>query len=121
MLFFWEIGGQNIPNDGFDIEEDKRFNARTIPVIYGIQTANVIIVAAIILTLIMSTLLFYLSWTIYDIFFILLSVVVGGYLLLLPALKLYQTRKRSHSMALFNRASYYPAALLAVVLIKMII
>ena len=121
LLFFWEIGGQNIPNDGFDIEEDKRFNARTIPVVYGIQTANVIIVAAVILTLIMSTVIFYLSWTIYNLSFILISVAAGIYLLLLPALKLYQSRKGSHAMALFNRASYYPAALLLVVLVKMMI
>jgi 4-hydroxybenzoate polyprenyltransferase len=119
LLFFWEIGGQNIPNDGFDVEEDKRFNARTIPVVYGIRTANVIIVAAVILTLIMSTVIFYFSWTIYNISFILISVAVGTYLLLLPALKLYRSCKRSHAMALFNKASYYPAVLLVIVLIKM--
>ena len=121
LLFFWEIGGQNIPNDGFDIEEDKRFNARTIPVVYGIQTANVIIVAAIILTLITSAVIFYLSWTIYNLSFILIALAVGIYLLLLPALKLYQSRKETHAMALFNKASYYPAALLGIVLIKMMV
>jgi 4-hydroxybenzoate polyprenyltransferase len=121
LLFFWEIGGQNIPNDGFDVEEDKRFNARTIPVVYGIQTANVIIVAAVILTLIMGIAIFYLSWTIDSFSFIFMSVAVGVYLLLLPALKLYQSRKRSHAMALFNKASYYPAALLVIVLIKMMV
>jgi 4-hydroxybenzoate polyprenyltransferase len=120
LLFFWEIGGQNIPNDGFDIEEDKRFNARTIPVVYGIQTANVIIVATVILTLITSTVLFYLSWTVTNFGFILISVAVGTYLLLLPALTLYQSRKGSHAMALFNRASYYPAALLVIVLIEIL-
>ena len=121
LLFFWEIGCQNIPNDGFDIEEDKRFNARTIPVVYGIQTANVIIVAAVILTLIMGIAIFYLSWTIDSFSFIFMSVAVGVYLLLLPALKLYQSRKQSHAMALFNKASYYPAALLVIVLIKMMV
>jgi 4-hydroxybenzoate polyprenyltransferase len=121
LLFFWEIGGQNIPNDGFDIEEDRHFNAQTIPVVYGIQTANTIIVVAVILTLITSTVLFYLSWTINNIGFIFTSVAVGTCLLLLPALKLYQSRKGSHAMALFNRASYYPAALLLIVLIKMTI
>lgn len=80
----WEIGGQNIPNDGFDIEEDKRFNARTIPVVYGIQTANVIIVTAVVLTLIMSTVIFYLSWTFGNISFILISLtlmvtIIGWY------------------------------------------
>ena len=121
LLFFWEIGGQNIPNDGFDVEEDKRFNARTIPVVYGIRTANVIIVAAVVLTLITSTVIFYFSWTIYNISFILISVAVGTYLLLLPALKLYRSRQQSHAMALFNKASYYPAVLLVIVLIKMMV
>jgi 4-hydroxybenzoate polyprenyltransferase len=123
LLFFWEIGGQNIPNDGFDVEEDRRFNARTIPVVYGIQTANVIIVAAVILTLIMCILVFYLSWTIDVIGFVVIcmSVAAGVYLLLLPALKLYQSRKKSHAMALFNKASYYPAVLLVIVLIKILL
>jgi len=121
LLFFWEIGGQNIPNDSFDVEEDKRFNARTIPVVYGIRTANVIIVATVVLTLITSTVIFYFSWTIYSISFILVSVAVGIYLLLLPALKLYQSRHRSHAMALFNKASYYPAVLLVIVMIKMMV
>ncbi len=121
LLFFWEIGGQNIPNDGFDIEEDKRFNARTIPVVYGIQTANVIIVVAVVLTLIMGTVIFYLSWTFGSISFIFISVAVGLYLLLLPALKLYRSRKQSYAMALFNKASYYPAALLVIVLTKMMV
>jgi 4-hydroxybenzoate polyprenyltransferase len=123
LLFFWEIGGQNIPNDGSDVEEDQRFNARTIPVVYGIQAANLIIVAAVILTLTMCFLLFYLSWTIDIIGFIVLcmSLAAGVYLLLLPALKLYQSRKGSHAMALFNKASYYPAVLLVIVLIKILL
>jgi len=121
LLFFWEIGGQNIPNDSFDVEEDKRFNARTIPVVYGIRTANVIIVATVVLTLISGTVIFYFSWTIYSISFILVSVAVGIYLLLLPALKLYQSRHRSHAMALFNKASYYPAVLLVIVMVQMIV
>jgi 4-hydroxybenzoate polyprenyltransferase len=122
MLFFWEIGGQNIPNDGFDVDEDRRFHARTIPVVYGIKTANVIIVAAVILTLIMGIVLFSLSLTIDIIGFVLIciSVAVGVYLLLLPALKYYQSCEPTDAMALFNKASYYPMALLAAVLIKMI-
>jgi 4-hydroxybenzoate polyprenyltransferase len=31
-LFFWEIGGQNIPADWADIEEDRQLQAQTIPV-----------------------------------------------------------------------------------------
>jgi 4-hydroxybenzoate polyprenyltransferase len=49
-----------------------------------------------------------------------MTTIVGVYLLLLPALKLYRSHNRSHAMALFNKASYYPAALLVIVLIKLI-
>ena len=34
-LFFWEIGGQNIPNDWIDMEEDRMVQAKTIPVRVG--------------------------------------------------------------------------------------
>jgi 4-hydroxybenzoate polyprenyltransferase len=122
LLFFWEIGGQNIPNDGFDVEEDQRFNARTIPVVYGIQTANVIIVTAVIMSLVMCSMLFFISWKIDFISLILicLSAAAGIYLLLLPAFKLFRSGNRSYAMALFNKASYYPATLLVIVLINMI-
>ena len=39
-LFFWEIGGQNIPADWTDIEEDQQLNARTIPVRFGLEWVN---------------------------------------------------------------------------------
>jgi 4-hydroxybenzoate polyprenyltransferase len=122
LLFFWEIGGQNIPNDGFDVEEDQRLNARTIPVVYGVQTANVMVVTTVILTLIMSALIFYLSWTLdfFGFIFMCMTMATGVYLLLLPAIKLYQSGSKIHAMALFNKASYYPAALLGIVLIKLI-
>jgi 4-hydroxybenzoate polyprenyltransferase len=41
--------------------------------------------------------------------------------LLLPALKLNKSRNRAQAMALFNKASYYPPALLMIVLIKILI
>jgi 4-hydroxybenzoate polyprenyltransferase len=46
---------------------------------------------------------------------------VGFYFLLLPTIKLYRTEENSHAMMLFNKASYYPLALLAVVVIKLLI
>ena len=118
LLFFWEIGGQNIPNDLADFDEDRRMNAKTIPIQWGYQVANLLIVGTIILTLAMNAAILYISWTISNLFYILVSMAVGCFLLLLPALRLYRNRKRSDAMALFNKASYYPLALLALVLIK---
>ena len=47
-------------------------------------------------------------------------LLVGGCLLLLPAYRLYRNPTRAGAMALFNRASYYPMALLMVVLLKLV-
>jgi 4-hydroxybenzoate polyprenyltransferase len=121
MLFFWEIGGQNIPNDWSDLDEDRQMAAKTIPIQWGLAVANGIILATIILTLVMSAAVFSFSQTGANIMFIILSLAVGAYLLLLPALKLNQTRKGSHAMALFNQASYYPLALLVIVFVQIII
>ncbi len=118
LLFFWEIGGQNIPNDWSDYDEDRQMNAKTIPIRWGLPIANSIILITIILTLGMSAIIFYFSPVDYEVIFVIVSLAVGGYLLLLPALKLNKTRKRSHAMALFNKASYYPLALLVIVLVK---
>jgi len=118
LLFFWEIGGQNIPNDWSDYDEDHQMNAKTIPIRWGLPIANSLILINIILSLGMSAIIFYFSQIDYGFIFVALSLAVGGYLLLLPALKLNKTRQLSHAMALFNKASYYPLAMLVIVLVK---
>jgi len=117
MLFLWEIGGQNIPNDWSDAVEDRRLNAKTIPIKWGLRAANGIILGSIILSLGMSAVILYLSRTDYAIAFSVLPLAAGCYLLLLPALKLSKSRQRSEAMALFNKASYYPLVMLLIVLI----
>ena len=47
----------------------------------------------------MSAIIFYFSRADYGFIYVLLSLAAGGYLLLLPALKLNDTRKRSDAMA----------------------
>jgi 4-hydroxybenzoate polyprenyltransferase len=121
MLFFWEIGGQNIPNDWSDAVEDRQMNAKTIPIRWGLAVANGIILATIILTLGMSTIVFYFARPADGLVFIILSLAAGSYLLLLPVLTLSRTRKRTDAMALFNKASYYPLVLLLIVLIKILV
>ncbi len=120
LLFFWEIGGQNVPNDWSDFDEDRVMNAKTIPIRWGLQIANGIIMGTIILTIGLSAVILYFCQVDYGLIYVIFSLAAGGYLLLLPALKLSKTRKRSHAMALFNKASYYPLALLIIVLIKII-
>ena len=119
-VFFWEIGGQNVPNDWIDIEEDIRLGARTVPIRLGIEEANVIIFGSIILTVILSGILLILSPITFELPFIIAFAFVGFYFLLMPTIKLYQSVESSHALILFNKASYYPLALLTVVVIKLI-
>jgi len=121
LLFFWEIGGQNIPNDWADLEEDRRMNAKTIPVRWGLQRANLIILQTLVLTLCMSAVIFYFSQARFEFIYIILSLLAGCYLLLHPAFKLYKTKHRAYAMPLFNKASYYPLVLLVVVVLKLLI
>jgi 4-hydroxybenzoate polyprenyltransferase len=87
LMFFWEIGGQNVPNDWSDIEEDTRFQAQTVPIRLGLEQANVIIFGSIILTIILSGILLVLSNVAFGFPFILAFAFVGLYFLLLPTIK----------------------------------
>jgi 4-hydroxybenzoate polyprenyltransferase len=114
-LFFWEIGGQNIPNDWADIEEDRRVQAKTIPVKFGPETASVFIVCFLVITPAVSYVLLRLTPYNFGLPYLTACLLAGICLLLVPAFRLFKTRDRSHAIALFNRASYYPLALLVVV------
>lgn len=121
LIFLWEIGGQNVPNDWTDIEEDVRFGARTIPLRFGLEQAKAIIFVSIILTIVLSGILLVLSPLTFELQFIIAFAFVGFYFLLLPTIQLYRSEDSSYAMVLFNKASYYPLALLAVVVIKLMI
>ena len=117
-LFFWEIGGQNVPADWHDIEEDISLYARTVPVSLGTKRASVIVLSTLSLSIALSAVLFRVA-PLQLPFLLYLAVLLAGIcLLFIPAVHLYQTRDRNAASALFNRASYYPfllflAALLA--------
>ena len=46
-LFFWEVGGQNIPNDWADIHEDRQLQVRTIPISLGLHKAGILSIVAL--------------------------------------------------------------------------
>lgn len=47
MIFLWELGGQNIPSDWSDIDEDRRMRARTIPLRLGSSWSTVIMICCL--------------------------------------------------------------------------
>jgi 4-hydroxybenzoate polyprenyltransferase len=120
-LFLWEIGGQNVPNDWTDIEEDRRLHAQTIPVRLGLDPAKVIILASLILSVILAMVVFYVSPISFEFPYLVASVSTGLCLFVLPAVLLYKTKASPYAMALFNMASYYPPAMLIIVVVKLLI
>ena len=120
-LFFWEIGGQNVPNDWGDLEEDRRLKAQTIPVRFGPAGSIQIILASLLIVWGMSLILFWVvskdlgfSYPVGAFFF-------GLYLLILPAYRLHRNRATEYAFRLFNRASYYPLAMLGVTILSWVV
>jgi 4-hydroxybenzoate polyprenyltransferase len=119
-LFLWEIGGQNVPNDWTDIEEDRRLNAKTIPVRLGTDSANAIIMGSLSASLILSFVVFYSSPIPFESPFMVATLATGLFFLVLPAALLNKTKEPHYAMALFNMASYYPLVLFIIVLTKIV-
>lgn len=120
LFFFWEIGGQNVPNDWADMEEDRLMHARTLPVRFGPDLAVTLILLTLTLSAVLTPILFLLSRGRFELPFIAASVLAAGYFLILPARQLWEVREPRPAMALFNRASYFPVALLVVVILQLI-
>jgi 4-hydroxybenzoate polyprenyltransferase len=120
-FFFWEIGGQNIPNDWTDVETDSRSGAKTIPVLLGTHRASLIILGSILLTLPLNTAVFQLSPVHYPPIYLIAALAAGIYLLLLPALQLWGSRSSQDAMKLFNRGCYYPLFLMGIVFFKTVV
>ncbi|MFO7583191.1 MAG: UbiA family prenyltransferase [Anaerolineales bacterium] len=113
-LILWEIGGQNIPADWNDVEEDKRVGAKTIPLTFGPEKAGLLVVITLTLTTLVSLFLPLMSpkplgWP-----YLLATGLAGLFLLILPGIQLYQKRESRQAGRLFDRASYYPLAQLAI-------
>lgn len=114
-LVSWEIGGQNIPADWNDIEEDRRVGARTIPLTFGPRIAGGVVVAALALTVAISLFLPLMSPLSLGLPYLAASAAAGVFLLLLPGVQLYRSGESHLAARLFDRASYYPLAQLAIV------
>lgn len=114
--FFWEIGGQNVPADWNDTTEDKRVNAKTIPLEFGTSIASMIILLSLGLTVLISLILpkispLELNWA-----YLVMSLVSGTVLLLHPGYQLYKQQTAGRMAAkLFDKASYYPLAQLVII------
>lgn len=114
-LMLWEIGGQNIPADWNDIEEDRRVGARTIPLVYGTRAAGTLVAASLVLCVALSLLLPLLSPLALGWPWHVASATTGILLLVVPGLRLFLSHEGRRAARLFDLASLYPVAMLALV------
>ncbi len=117
-LFFWEVGGQNVPNDWTDLPEDLELNAETLPLRCGVDNASIIILGTLGLSILMSLLMAAASPARLGPVYIIGAMAVAANFLIVPALRLHRGKSRELASALFNRASLYPTAMLCVLLIS---
>jgi 4-hydroxybenzoate polyprenyltransferase len=117
-ILFWEIGGQNVPADWNDTVEDQRVGAKTIPIQFGFQTAGMVILIALGLTVITSLFLPVITPLPLGWLYLITSALGGILFLIVPAWRLYRHQNDGRLAArLFDRASYYPLAQLTLIAI----
>lgn len=114
-VFFWEIGGQNIPSDWNYAAEDRRAAAKTIPIRLGLEKAGLIILTALSITVVASGLLPLISPARLGWLYVLVSFLFGYFLLLRPGYDLYRSKAWELAARLFDRASYYPLSQFALI------
>lgn len=120
-LFLWEIGGQNVPNDWSDLEEDQSLKAKTLPAQLGPEKAAWVVILCLCCSALLGLSLYWSAPGSLNPVFHLGALGAGWFLLLRPAVKLFRDRTLNAAGCLFNRASYYPLGILASLLTAMIV
>ena len=111
-IAFWEVGGQNIPNDLVDMEEDRRLGGKTIPVVYGTNLSVLIVLITLIASFVLGLGLVLLSPLAFKGVYIAGALISGILFLLLPLKRFLAERDTTKAINLFNQASLYPAGIL---------
>jgi 4-hydroxybenzoate polyprenyltransferase len=119
-LFFWEIGGQNIPADWNDTDEDRLVQAKTIPVRFGFDAAGRVVFAALLVSVGLSAFLPQISPARLGWPFAAGTLFLGSFLLLRPAYRLLRRKEGRLAARLFDSASYYPFSMLGLMTVVLI-
>jgi 4-hydroxybenzoate polyprenyltransferase len=114
-FFCWEIGGQNIPADWSEIDDDRRLRARTIPVRLGPKRSGTVMLLFLTGAVLLSVVLVWMSPMRNSMVWVFLFPATGIFLLLIPGIRLFRSGNPVDAMALFNKSSLYPFVLLLAV------
>jgi 4-hydroxybenzoate polyprenyltransferase len=118
-LAAWEIGGQNIANDIADMKDDSRVSARTMPTVKGLPESVFRLLCAASMAVFGGIAIYWLGANGLSRLYPAAAAVLGWWLLLDPARRVYADPGPHNAAALFNRASYLPVSFLILVLICM--
>jgi len=111
-LAAWEIGGQNVANDIIDREDDLKVNARTTATVKGVPESVFRVVVAVSMACFGGVSIYWLAGAGVGILYPIGALVLGWYLLIAPARRLYFAPSHDTAAQLFNRASYLPVCFL---------
>lgn len=112
MTFCWEIGGQNIPADWFDLELDRKQGAKTVCVVLGLERAARVSVWTLGVATALAGLLLAFSPAKLPALLALAATALNVWIMLWPARRLLTEPSRENASRLFTRASYFPVVML---------
>ena len=116
MAFCWEIGGQNIPADWFDLELDRRQGAKTLCVVLGTERAAKVSLWTLCAATALAGTLLALSPARLPGALVLAATMAVAWIMPWQARRLLTEPTRDSASKLFTRASYFPVVLLGTVL-----
>ncbi len=119
FLFSWEVGGQNLPADWHDIDQDTELGHTTIPVLWGAKASSRLILSSLVFAVLLGTYMLSAGRH-YSFFCTAGSLVLGLFLLIEPAYRASRTTSINDVDVLFAKASLYPLSLFAVLLAHML-
>ncbi|UCM89222.1 UbiA family prenyltransferase [Streptomyces marincola] len=117
-LAAWEIGGRNIVNDWADVEEDVHLGVRTVPLRHGPRVSAALTFGSLAVAAVAGAGMLLGVWPAHGLLgpaATCAMLALSGWALIAPGLRLLRAPGPEHAMALFNRASLYPAAALGIV------
>jgi 4-hydroxybenzoate polyprenyltransferase len=109
----WEVGGQNIPNDLMDMQEDGRLGGMTLPLVYGDRAAVVVVFIALVASSILGLGLVFFSPLPEKGLYLTGGILSGLFFLLLPFRRFVVAADMRMATDLFNKASLYPLGMLS--------
>ncbi len=119
-LAAWEIGGQNIANDIVDRDDDLKVSAKTTATVLGIEESVFRSVSAVSMAAFGGLIIYWLAGKGVGYVYPVGAILLGWYLLLTPARKLFLDPGPATASDLFNKASYMPASFLVLTAVSIL-